>query len=57
MYIYAIHPTSFDYGILLNVDEQMFHRFHRTGILTNNRHNGEFNRYSTIMCFCIVHPY
>ena len=32
--IFTIHPTSFDYGILLNVNEQMFHRFHRTVALT-----------------------
>ena len=34
MFIYTIHPTSFDYGILLNVNEQIFHRFYRTGALT-----------------------
>ena len=32
--IYIIHPTSFDYGILLNGNEQMFCRFYRTGALT-----------------------
>ena len=30
MFIYTIYPTSFDYGTLLNVNEQMFHRFYRT---------------------------
>ena len=34
MFIYTIHPTGFDYGILLNVNEQMFSRFYRTGVLT-----------------------
>ena len=34
MFIYIIHPTSFDYGSLLNANEQMFHRFYRTGALT-----------------------
>ena len=33
-FIYTIHPTSFDYGSLSNVNEQMFHRFYRTGVLT-----------------------
>ena len=33
-FIYAILPTSFSYGILLNVNEQMFCRFYRTGALT-----------------------
>ena len=33
-FIYTIHPTSFDYGSLLNVNEQMFHRFYRTEALT-----------------------
>ena len=32
--IYTIYLTSFDYGILLNVNEQMFHIFYRTGALT-----------------------
>ena len=32
--INTMHPTSFDYGILLNVNEQMFCRFYRTGVLT-----------------------
>ena len=32
-FIYTIYPTSFDYGSLLNVNEQMFHRFYRTGAL------------------------
>ena len=27
MFIYTIHPTSFDYEI--NVDEQMFHSFYK----------------------------
>ena len=31
---YKIHPTSFDYGSLLNVNEQMFRRLYRTGVLT-----------------------
>ena len=30
----SIYPTSFDYGILLNVNEQKFYRFYRTGALT-----------------------
>ena len=34
MFIYTIHPTSFDYGSLLNVNEQMFRRLYRTGALT-----------------------
>ena len=34
MFIYAILPTSFGYGILLNVNEQMFCRFYRIGALT-----------------------
>ena len=33
-FIYTIHPTSFDYGSSLNVNEQMFHRFYKTGALT-----------------------
>ena len=33
-FIYTINPTSFDYGILLNVNEQTFCRFYRTGTLT-----------------------
>ena len=33
-FIYAILPTSFSYGILLNVNEQMFCRFYRTGART-----------------------
>ena len=33
-FIYTIHPTNFDYGSLLNVNEQMFRRFYRTGALT-----------------------
>ena len=33
-FIYTEHPTSFDYGSLLNVNEQMFCRFYRTGVLT-----------------------
>ena len=33
-FIYIIHPTSFDYGSLLNVNEQMLSRFYRTGALT-----------------------
>ena len=32
-FIYTIHPTSFDYGILLNANEQVFRRFYRTGAL------------------------
>ena len=34
MFIYTIHPTSFDYEILLKVNEQMFQRFYRTRVLT-----------------------
>ena len=34
MFIYPIHPTSFDYVILLNVNDQMFHKFYRTEALT-----------------------
>ena len=34
MFIYAIYPSSFSYGILLNVNEQMFCRFYRTGALS-----------------------
>ena len=30
----SLHPTSFDYGSLLNVNEQMFHRFYKTVSLT-----------------------
>ena len=33
-FIYTIHPTSFDYGSSLNVNEQMFRRLYRTGALT-----------------------
>ena len=33
-FIYTIHPTSFDYGSLLNVYEQIFGRFRKTGALT-----------------------
>ena len=33
-FISTINPTSFDYGSLLNVNEQMFHIFYRTGTLT-----------------------
>ena len=33
-FIYTIHPTSFNYGILLNVNEQMFHTFYKTGAVT-----------------------
>ena len=33
-FIYTIHPTSFDYRSLLNVNEQMFRRLYRTGALT-----------------------
>ena len=29
-FIYTIHPTSFIYEILLNVNEQMFHQIYRT---------------------------
>ena len=32
--IYTMRPTSFDYESLLNVNEQMFCRFYRTGALT-----------------------
>ena len=31
--IYTLHLTGFDYGILLNVSERMFHRFYRTVVL------------------------
>ena len=34
MFLYTIHPTSVDYESLLNVNEQMFRRFYRTGALT-----------------------
>ena len=33
-FIYIIHLTSFNYGISLNVNEQMFSRFYRTEVLT-----------------------
>ena len=33
-FIYTIHPTSFDYGSLLNGYEQMFRRLYRTRALT-----------------------
>ena len=33
-FIYTIHPTSFNYGSLLNGNEQMFRRLYRTGALT-----------------------
>ena len=33
-FIYTIHPTSFDYGRLLNVNEQIFRRLYITGALT-----------------------
>ena len=33
-FIYTIHSTSFDYGSLLSVNEQMFRGFYRTGALT-----------------------
>ena len=32
-FIYTIHPTSFDCGRLLNVNEQVFNKFYRTGAL------------------------
>ena len=32
-FIYTIHPAGFDYGRLLNVNEQMFNKFYRTGAL------------------------
>ena len=32
--IFTTGPTSFNYGSLLNVNEQMFHRFYRTVALT-----------------------
>ena len=34
IFVYAIHSTIFDYGSLLNVNEQMFHRFYGTVTLT-----------------------
>ena len=33
-FIHTIYPTSFNYGILLDVNEQMFHRLYRTLALT-----------------------
>ena len=33
-FIYTIHPTSFNYGRLLNVNEQVFNKLYRTGALT-----------------------
>ena len=52
MFINKIHPTSFDLGILLHVNEQMFHILHVQNSSTyNDRHNGEFNEYSNIMRF------
>ena len=33
MFICTIHPTRFDYRNL-NINEQIFHRFYRTGALT-----------------------
>ena len=32
-FIFTIHPTIFNYVSLLNVNEQMFHRFYRTVVL------------------------
>ena len=29
MFIYTIDPISFDYSILLNVSEEIFHRFNQ----------------------------
>ena len=50
MLICTIHPTSFDYGSSLNVNKEMSHTFYRTVYSAyNDRHNGEFNRYSTFM--------
>ena len=34
MFIFTMHPTSFNYGSILDVYEQMFHRFYRTVLLT-----------------------
>ena len=34
MLIYTTHPNSFDYGIILNVNEQIFHKMYRTVVLT-----------------------
>ena len=34
IFIYAIHSTIFDHASLLNLNEQMFHRFYRTVVLT-----------------------
>ena len=50
--IYTIHPTTFDYGSLLNFNEQMFRRLYRTGAY-NDRHNGEFNKNSNIARFAL----
>ena len=33
-FIYTMHPNSFNYGSLLNVNQQVFLRFYRTGALT-----------------------
>ena len=52
-FVYTIHPTSFDYGSLLNVNEQMFQILPNRSAY-NDRHNGKFNKHSSIMCFCIV---
>ena len=46
-------PTSLDLFSLLNVNEQMFHKFYRCAY--NDRYiNGEFNKHSNITRFCIV---
>ena len=45
IYTIRVHPTSFDYGILLNANEQMFCTLYRTGALTMidiYMYNGEF---------------
>ena len=48
MFIYAIYPTSFRYGILLNVMSKCFADFTEQDTY-NDRHNGEFNKYSIII--------
>ena len=53
MFIYTIHPTSFNYGILLHVNEQSFTDFTDQSAY-KDRHNGKFNKYSCIMRFGIV---
>ena len=52
MFIYTIHPTSFDYGILLNVNEH-FLQILQNRSAYSDRHNGEFNKDSNITCFAL----